>query len=75
MSISPSQRGQLAKKLVRLKAASVAADEALFVGIHEAHEAGLSYDDIAHQIGDKSGSGIPAKAAKGKAIVESRRRT
>jgi hypothetical protein len=70
MSISPSQRGQLAKKLSGLAATRLKAEEALYVGIYEAHEAGLSYDDIAHQIGDKSGSGIPAKARRGKAILD-----
>lgn len=74
MSITPSRRGVLAKKLSRLAAERIEAEEALFVGIYEAHEAGMSYDDIAHQIGDKSGSGVPAKKAKGKAIIESRRK-
>jgi hypothetical protein len=72
MSITPSHRGILARKLSALAANRRAAEEALLVGIHQAHEAGLSYDDIAHHIGAKSGSGIPAKKAKGKTIIESR---
>jgi hypothetical protein len=75
MSIRPSQRGQLAKKFQRLVAAQRAAEEAVFVAIYEASEAGASHSEIAHMVGDKSRSGIPAKADKGKAIVESRRRT
>lgn len=74
MSITASRRGMLAKKLSSLAANRRAAEEALLVGIYEAHEAGLSYDDIAHQIGDKSGSGIPPKARKGKTILEDRRK-
>jgi hypothetical protein len=75
MSISPSQRGQLAKKAKRLVAARTAAEEAVFVFVFEAAEAGASQADIAYMIGDKGGSTIKAKALKGKAILEDRRRT
>lgn len=74
MSVIPSHRGVLAKKLGRLVAAQKTAEEAVLVAIHEAREAGASYDDIAHMVGDKSRSGIPAKARKGKAIIESRKK-
>jgi len=74
VSISASHRGVLAKKFAKLVAARTAAEEAVLVAIHEAVEAGASQRDIAHMVGDKSGSGIPAKAAKGRAILEARRR-
>lgn len=73
MSISASHRGQLAKKLGRLMAAQRAAEEAVFVAIYEASEAGASHSEIAHMVGDKSRSGIPAKADKGKAILDRRK--
>lgn len=73
MSVSASQRGMLAKKFERLVKARTDAEEAYFVAIYEAMEAGASHRDIAHMVGDKSGSGIPAKAAKGRAILEARK--
>lgn len=74
MTMSASQRGALVKKFERLTAARKAAEEAYLVAIFEASESGASYDDIAHMVGDKSGSGIAAKRAKGRAILESRKR-
>lgn len=74
MSISPSQRGQLVKKAKRLIAAKTTAEEAVFVFVFEAAEAGASQADIAHMIGDKSPSTIKAKILRGKAIAEARKR-
>jgi hypothetical protein len=73
VSITASHRGVLAKKLQRLVAARTAAEEAVFVAIYEAAEAGASQADIAFMIGDKGGSTIRAKVLKGKAILDRRK--
>lgn len=75
MSITPQSRSAWTKKLSRLVAAETAAREAVLTGIYEATSAGLTQADAAHAIGDKSSSSIAAKAAKGKAILEGRKRT
>lgn len=63
-----------ARKLQRLVEAQETAGRDVFVGIHEAREAGLTLADIAHAIGTHS-TGVPAKVAKGKMIAERRKRT
>lgn len=74
MSVTPQLRGTWAAKLGRQAQAAVRAQEDLLVAVHEATQAGVAQRDIAHMIGDKSKAGIAAKAAKGKAIAEGRRR-
>lgn len=74
MALTPEKRAGLQTRLRRLTAARKAADEAYLLAIYEAGEDGASYDDIAHMVGDKSGSGIAAKRRKGKAIKEARQR-
>lgn len=75
MSVTPHKRAALAGKFARLTKAARRAEEDMLVAIFEAHEDGAPYALIAQLIGDRSASGIPAKAAKGKAIAERRRRT
>lgn len=74
MSVAGPARNLWKRKLERLSAAHRAAQEDLLVAIHEAKEAGISQRDLAHMVGDKSGSGISAKAAKGRAIKEARKK-
>lgn len=72
MSLNPSKRSGLQRRLGRLTDARRTADADYLVGIYEAVRDGASYADVAHMVGDKSPSGISAKAAKGKAILEAR---
>lgn len=73
MSLSPSKRSGLQRRLERLTDARRKADQDYFIAIAEALQDGASYADVAHMVGDKSASGIPAKAAKGRKLLESRR--
>lgn len=77
MTLSPEQRGGLVQRFKRLTAAVRTADEDLLVAVYEATQQGASHRDLAHLIGlrPSSKSGIPDRAAKGKAILERRRRT
>lgn len=75
MSVTPGKRAGWAKKFARLTAASKAAQEAELVGIHEAVQDGMTQADIAYMIGGVSPSCIAGRAAKGRAILEGRKRT
>lgn len=75
MSVTPNKRAALTKKFSRLLAAETAAREAVLIAVYEAAEDGLSQADTAHMLGGVSPSIIKAKAAKGKAILEGRKRT
>lgn len=74
MSLSRQVKGQWLKKLTGLADGLDKAQDDLLVGIYQARAAGLSQADVAFMIGDKSSSGIGAKEAKGKAIIEGRKR-
>lgn len=60
-------------KLGKLVQDEIKAAEAKLVAIYQAREEGLSASDVAYMIGDRSSSGIAAKAEKGQAILERRR--
>lgn len=71
--ISRQKRKSWETKLRTRAAAAQAAAEDVLVAIYEAKSDGLSQADIARHLGDKSPSGIAAKALKGKSILERRR--
>lgn len=71
--ISRQKRRGWETKLKARAAAAQKATEDVLVAIHEAKSDGLSQADIARHLGDKSPSGIAAKALKGEAILERRR--
>lgn len=75
MRPTPQVRGTWTGKLTRLDRAAKRAAEDVLVGVHEATEVGLSQAVIAAALGGVSPSIIGAKAAKGKAIAEARKRT
>lgn len=73
MSASSAKRRAWERKFTGLtKAAEKAADD-LLVAVYEATEDGLSQADIAYMVGDRSQSGIKAKATKGEKILKERR--
>lgn len=76
MSLTPEKRAGLHRRLKRLVAAQKAADDAVFVAIFEATQDGASQRDVAYMIGHRptSKNGIAAKAAKGGAILEGRKK-
>lgn len=74
MSITPQLRGTWKASLRRQSSAAQRAQDDLLVGIYEATETGVTQADIADAVGDSSPSGIKAKAAKGKKILEARKR-
>lgn len=74
MSVTPQQRALWTKRLLRLTEAARRAQDDVLVAIHEATVGGVSQADIAYMIGARAPSGIKAKAGKGKAIAEARRR-
>lgn len=71
---TPQHRAVWTKRLMALADDARRADEALLIGIHDAVEAGMVQADIAYAIGDKSPTGIKAKADKGAALLEAKKR-
>lgn len=74
MSASQQTKRAWVKKLTALAQGLDRAKDDALVGVYEATENGLSHADIARAMGDKSASGIPAKAAKGREVLERRKR-
>jgi hypothetical protein len=74
MTVSRQTKSAWLKKLTSLADGLDRAQEDLLVGIYQAREDGLSQADVAYMVSDRSSSGIAAKAAKGKEILERRKR-
>lgn len=74
MTISRQKRAAWETKLKARAVAAQKATEDVLVDVHKAMQDGVSQADIARWLGDKSASGVPAKALKGLAILERRRR-
>ncbi|MET9385330.1 hypothetical protein ABZY09_30730 [Streptomyces sp. NPDC002928] len=74
MTVSRQKRKAWEMKFSELAPAARKAAEDLLVAIHNADEDGVSHADIARMIGDKSRSGIAAKATKGRLVLARRQR-
>lgn len=75
MSASSAKRRAWDRKFERLTELVQKATEDILVAVYEATEDGLSQADIAYMVGDRSQSGIKAKATKGEKILAERKRT
>lgn len=73
MSASRQKKRLWEDRFERLLKAKQKADEDFLVAIYQARQDELSTSDVAYMIGDRSSSGIGAKEAKGKAILDRRK--
>jgi hypothetical protein len=73
VSVSRQEKRNWANKFERVNLAREKAQEDWLILIHQARQAGLSQSDVAYMADGVSPSGVPAKEALGKAVLEKRK--